>query len=216
MTEIVDLDMAHNIPSWTRRVQKGATSLRIRCGMYDPHLSDATTLGLRSGDVVPNTRGLVTVGPYKIITDGSLGSQTACCHHAYPNDPTNFGLFAYEVPTLREMLKKAIDGGFQLAVHAIGDKANALTLATLAFLPSPPLPGSTIEHAQLLDFADIPLFKKLGLVASVQPVHMIDDKELCDQFWPGRTERSFPFHSLVEAGVELRLGSDAPVAPLDP
>lgn len=208
--------MAHNIPNWTRRVQKGTTSLRVRCGMYDPHLVDATALHLRSGDMVPNTQGLVTVGPYKIITDGSLGSQTACCHHAYPGDPSNFGIFAYETPTLAKMLRTGIEGGFQLAIHAIGDKANALTLETLASLPSPPLPGSTIEHAQLLDRADIPLFKELGLIASVQPVHMVDDRKLCEQFWAGRTARSFPFRSLVEAGVTLRMGSDAPVAPVDP
>lgn len=208
--------MAPNIPNWTRRVQKGATSLRVRCGMYDPHLADADALGLRSGNVVPNTQGLVTVGPYKIITDGSLGLQTACCHHHYPDDPSNFGLFAYPVPILRQMLQKAITGGFQLAVHAIGDKANTLTLQTLDSLPSLPHPGSTIEHAQLLLAEDNPLFKKLGLVASVQPAHMIDDRELAEQFWQDRSARSIPFRSLVDAGVTLRMGSDAPVAPVDP
>ncbi|GJN92614.1 hypothetical protein Rhopal_005649-T1 [Rhodotorula paludigena] len=217
ITEILDLEMAFNIDNWQRRVsKKGIQSLRVRCGMYRDHLPQAIAAGYLTGDIVPETDGLVTVGPHKIITDGSLGSRTACCHHAYPNEPENFGHFEYEVPTLQGMLEKATAAGMSLAVHAIGDRANQLTLETFATLNPPALPGSTIEHAQLLSTEDIPLFKRLGLIASIQPVHMADDRELAEQFWPGRTDRAFPFRTIVDAGIPIRMGSDAPVAQVDP
>lgn len=118
--------------------------------------------------------------------------------------------------TLREMATFATTHNFTLAVHGIGDKANSLVLETFAALDPPPLAGSSIEHAQLLSWSDLPLFKSLNLVASVQPEHLNDDKELADRFWAGRTERAFAYQTLLDAGIPLVLGSDAPVAPLEP
>ncbi len=183
--------------------------------MYDAHLDDAISRGLHTGDLVPGTDGLIKVGPYKIITDGSLGSRTAYCHDPYPGT-NDCGLWAHEEKTLAAMAEHAIGNGLHLAVHAIGDKAIHLTLKTLASLPTPPLPGSSIEHAQLLSWSDIDTFRDLGLIASIQPVHMVDDKGLCEKFWPGREDRAFAFASMAEAGIPLKLGSDCPVAPLDP
>ncbi|GAA5913723.1 hypothetical protein JCM6882_002326 [Rhodosporidiobolus microsporus] len=217
ITQIVDLEMAFNLSTWARRVQqRGTDCLRVRCGMYEAHLPDALERGWKTGDVLPETKGLVEVGPFKVITDGSLGSRTACCHHAYPGEPTNFGHFEYPPPTLKSMLETATAGGMNLAVHALGDKAISLTLETFASLAAPPLPDSTIEHAQLLLPSDIPLFKQLGLVASIQPVHMADDRELAEMFWPDRTARAFAFRDMVDAGIPIRMGSDAPVALIDP
>ncbi|WRT69898.1 uncharacterized protein IL334_006889 [Kwoniella shivajii] len=216
VTEIVDLEMDFNMSSWQRRSAKGSRWLRVHCGMYTEHLSDAIENGYKTGDVVPGTNGLVTVGPYKIVTDGSLGSQTAFCHDHYPGSPDNFGLLAYKPQTLADMIQRGIDNGFRLAVHAIGDHANRLTLQTIANASSPPLPGSTIEHAQLLDFDDLPLFKSLGLIASIQPCHLVDDRDLCHKFWPGREHRAYAFRSIVDAGVPIKMGSDCPIAPLQP
>lgn len=114
------------------------------------------------------------------------------------------------------MLERGVKHGFRLAVHAIGDEANRRTLAALAALDPSPLPGSSIEHAQLLLDEDLSTFKKLGIVASIQPEHLLDDIELCQRFWPGMTDRAFPYRSLVDAGAKIRLGSDCPVAPLEP
>ncbi|GAA5843485.1 hypothetical protein JCM9279_000764 [Rhodotorula babjevae] len=217
ITEILDLEMDFNIAAWQRRVRdKGINQLRVRCGMYWPHLEAALAAGYRTGDVLPDTDGLVTVGPSKWITDGSLGSRTACCHDPYPGEPDNFGHFEYEPATLLDGMQTATRGGMTLAVHAIGDRANELCLQAFDQLDPPALPGSTIEHAQLLALSDLPLFARLGLVASIQPTHMADDRELAEQFWPGRTGRAFSFKALVDAGATLKLGSDAPVAPVDP
>ncbi len=73
-----------------------------------------------------------------------------------------------------------------------------------------------IEHAQLVGREDLPRMARLGLVASVQPAHLLDDRDVTHQSWPDRADRCFPLRSLLDAGVELALGSDAPVAPLDP
>lgn len=209
--------MDFNIEAWQRRIRdKGIKELRVRCGMYWQHLQPALAAGLRTGDGVPDTDGLATVGPSKWITDGSLGSRTACCHDPYPDEPDNYGHFEYEPKTLLEGLEAATRGGMTLAVHAIGDRANELVLQAFAALDPPALPGSSIEHAQLLALSDIPLFARLGLVASIQPTHMADDRELAERYWPGRTGRAYAFRSLVEAGATLKLGSDAPVAPIDP
>ncbi|KAJ3352446.1 hypothetical protein HDU83_007996 [Entophlyctis luteolus] len=217
VTEIVDFEMNDNLSSWTRRISvKGFRTLRVRAGMYQPHIHNAISRKLKSGDVVPDTHGLLTVGPYKIITDGSLGTQTAYCRSFYPNTRSN-GLWIYEDETLRTMAEYGTANSLTLAIHAIGDKANQKTLEILSSLSTgPPLLGSSIEHAQLVSEEDTAVFAQLGLIASIQPEHLNDDRELCMRFWPSCNHRAFPYRSLLEAGASLKLGSDAPVAPLDP
>jgi predicted amidohydrolase YtcJ len=77
------------------------------------------------------------------------------------------------------------------------------------------IPG-TIEHAQLVTAGDVTRFGTLGVTASVQPEHAMDDRDVADHHWAGRTDGAFPYRSLHDAGATLHLGSDAPVAPLDP
>lgn len=220
VTEIVDLEMTFNIPAWQRRCASGFSTLRIHAGVYEEHIDAALKEGYKTGDDVVGCGGLVKVGPYKIITDGSLGSQTAYCHEAYPGTPDNFGLLTYEKPKLADMIKKGCENSFKMAIHAIGDHANHLTLTTVRETLQQHglllLKGSSIEHAQLLDFDDLPLFKELDLVASIQPCHLVDDRDLCHKFWPGREGRAYPFKSIVDAGIPVKMGSDAPIAPLHP
>jgi predicted amidohydrolase YtcJ len=97
-------------------------------------------------------------------------------------------------------------------VHAIGDRATAIALDGFAAA------GCTgrIEHAQQVLPADLPRFAQLGVVASIQPRHAVDDRDAAERHWAGATGRAFPYRALVDAGAEVVLGSDAPVAPLDP
>src|SRR5690606_11885155 len=76
--------------------------------------------------------------------------------------------------------------------------------------------GTRMEHAQLVRGEDLERFAALGVAASVQPEHAMDDRDVADHYWAGRTGRSFALRSLLDAGAQLLLGSDAPVAPLDP
>ncbi|WP_279583127.1 amidohydrolase family protein [Fodinicola feengrottensis] len=109
-------------------------------------------------------------------------------------------------------MRRAAAHGIDAAVHAIGDHANTLALDAYEQVGC----GGSIEHAQLLTIDDFRRFADLDLVASVQPQHAVDDREVADRYWPGRTDRAFAYAALLSAGVRLALGSDAPVAPLDP
>jgi len=212
---IVDLEMTWSLDPWVRRIAAGTDVLRVEFGIYTEHLDRAVDLGLRSGDVIDGTDGLLTVGPYKVISDGSLNTRTAYCFDEYPGlegQDASHGLPTVSKDQLLSRMRKATQAGIRPAVHAIGDHANGLALDAFEELGC----TGSIEHAQLLTAPDIARFAKLGVVASVQPEHAMDDRDLADHYWDGRTERAFMLASLLNAGVVLSLGSDAPVAPLDP
>ena len=212
---IVDLEMAWSLDPWVRRITAGTNALRVDFGIYSEDLERAVGLGLRSGDVIDGTGGLLTVGPYKVITDGSLNARTAYCFDEYPGlegRDDSHGQLTVPKDQLISWMRTATQAGIRPAVHAIGDLANGIALDAFEELGC----TGSIEHAQLLAPADIARFVKLGVVASVQPEHAMDDRDVADHYWEGRTERSYMLASLLNAGVVLSLGSDAPVAPLDP
>src|SRR5690606_10402743 len=109
-------------------------------------------------------------------------------------------------------MSRATRAGLATAVHAIGDAS--VTIALDAYDTTGA--RGTVEHAQLVGCADLPRFAALGVAASVQPAHLLDDRDVAEAVWPGRADRTFPLRSLLDAGAELRLGSDAPVSRLDP
>ncbi|MFF1632888.1 amidohydrolase [Leifsonia sp. NPDC058248] len=207
---IVDLEYGWNLDVWQRRMQAGADELRVEFGVYGEHLERAAALGLRTGSVIEGTGGLLTVGPYKVITDGSLNTRTAFCFDPYPDG--GFGAENLSFAELVASMYFAASHGLEPAVHAIGDHANRLALDAFAEVGC----RGRIEHAQLITNGDIARFAELGVTASVQPEHAMDDRDVADVLWAGRTGRAFPLAALQRAGVRLALGSDAPVAPLDP
>ena len=209
----VDLDMTWNEGPWQRRVAGGFDALRVDFGVYPQHLDRAIALGLQSGDPLRDAdTELVRVGPLKIITDGSLGTRTAACSHGYDDDPRNHGVMTVSEGDLVDLMTRATGSGIGCAVHAIGDVAN--THALDAFTATGAV--GRIEHAQLVRHADLARFARLGVGASVQPAHALDDRALADELWATQTSLAFPLRSLHDAGANLLLGSDAPVAPLDP
>ena len=212
---VVDMEMTWNRDDWARRIAAGNTALRVEFAIYTQHLDRAITEGLTTGQLIDGTRGLLSVGPYKVITDGSLNTRTAFCFDEYPGlagRPGSHGLLTVPTDDLVGWMRKANAAGIRPAVHAIGDHANSLALDAFAEVGC----AGSIEHAQLLTTSDIARFAELGVVASMQPEHAMDDRDVADVFWAGHTDRAFMLASLQEAGVELALGSDAPVAPLDP
>ncbi|WEO75828.1 amidohydrolase family protein [Cryobacterium sp. SO2] len=211
---IVDLEMTWNLDVWTRRMAAGQNSLRVDFGLYTHHLDDAVAQGLTSGQTIDGTGGLLTVGPYKVITDGSLNTRTAYCFDAYPGVTGEHahGMLTVPADELEAQMRRAWAAGIRPAVHAIGDQANSLALDAFEAVGC----AGSIEHAQLLTAADVARFARLGVTASVQPEHALDDRDVADRYWAGRTERAFRLADLLAAGVHLALGSDAPVAPLDP
>lgn len=210
---IVDLDMAWNEESWARRLGAGFDALRVEFGIYPEFLPRAIAEGLRSGDTVGGAAfDLVRVGPLKIISDGSLGTRTAACTHAYPDDPSNHGALTVSPERLTALMTDATAAGLACAVHAIGDVAASHALDAFAATGA----WGTIEHAQLVAHADLPRFGRLGVGASVQPAHAVDDRDLADALWAAQTSLAYPLRSFAEAGANLLFGSDAPVSPLDP
>ncbi|WP_061962659.1 amidohydrolase [Demequina aurantiaca] len=208
---IVDLEMADNMRLWVRNCAQGLGLLRVRAGFYEDMFDTMVERGVRTGDIVEDTNGLVTVGPFKIITDGSLNTKTAYCHDPYPGT-ADHGIITVPPTALEDMLDRATQHGFEVAVHAIGDLANTFALDAFASTGA----RGSIEHAQLVQPEDIGRFAQLGITASVQPEHAMDDRDAADVLWAGRTDRSFPLADLHAAGARIALGSDAPVATLDP
>lgn len=209
---IVDLEMRWNPGDWARRVAAGARSVRVETGVYTADLDRAIAEGLRTGAAIDDD-ALVRMGPLKIITDGSLNTRTAFCVDRYDGmtGAHAHGMLTVDPAELDTLLARAVAAGIRPTVHAIGDEANRIALDALARVG-----GGRIEHAQLVSAADLPRFAQLGVVASVQPEHAVDDRDVADRYWRGRTDRAFPLRSLLDAGATLALGSDAPVAPLDP
>ena len=206
---VVDFEMRWGIADWERRECAGFDTLRVESAVYPQHLERAIAEGRRTGDPLGAT-GLTRVGPLKVITDGSLGTRTAWCCDPYPDG--DHGRSLVSPAALEAMLRRAHGAGLAAAVHAIGDRAATSALDAFEAVGT----GGRIEHAQLLLHSDIARFGRLGVEASVQPEHLVDDREAIARHWPGRAERAFPIASLLRAGARLRFGSDAPVAPLDP
>lgn len=208
---IVDLDMAWNAEAWARRLAGGFDAMRVQFGVYPDLLDRAIAEGLATGDALDEA-GLVRMGSFKVITDGSLGTRTAACSRPYPGEPHDHGLLTVAPEELVELMTRATGAGIACAVHAIGDVANSHALDAFALTGA----VGTIEHAQLVAHADIPRFARLGVGASVQPEHALDDRDLTDTVWAEQTAQPYPLRSLADSGANLLFGSDAPVAALDP
>jgi predicted amidohydrolase YtcJ len=168
---VVDLEIDGNADRWRRLAALGHDALRVEFGIWPQHLDRARDEGLRTGDVLAGTGGLVRVGPAKVVTDGSLNTRTAYCFDPYPDlDGQGGGAHGGACGTLsvppeelRGLMSRAVRQGLRPAIHAIGDHANRLALDAFAALEretggahrdADGLAGS-IEHAQLLTHEDV-------------------------------------------------------------
>lgn len=212
VTGIVDFEFADTVADWSRRASDGPLPLRVACAIARPLLDDAIARGHRTGDTVPGAGGMLTVGPFKLFVDGSLNTRTAYCYEPYPGTESEVGRLELPPGELVPLMARAAAHGLHPAVHAIGDKATTIALDAFAEVGC----RGRIEHAQLVAPADVGRFAELGVVASVQPAHQPDDRDVADRYWDGRTRRAFPYAQLLASGAELVIGSDAPVSPLDP
>ncbi len=162
----------------------------------------------------------VRIGGLKGFVDGSLGSSTAKMYEPYVNEPGSTGVFVTPLHKLREYIQAADRVGLSVAVHAIGDRANAEILDIFAEVERANGPRDRrfrIEHAQHLRPEDYPRFRQLGVLASMQPYHAIDDGRWAEGRIGGRRcASSYAFRSLLDAGARLAFGSDWSVAPLEP
>ena len=182
---------------------------------------------------------MLHTGFLKGFMDGSLGSRTAALNAPYADDPGNTGLPQYTQDQLNKMAVERAQAGFQLGFHAIGDKATSMaldayqrtcessTLRSEGIKVEPMVPRcltkvaeaarNRIEHAQVVDPADIPRFKKLGVIASMQPSHLLTDMNWAEaRLGPQRAAYSYAWKAFLDAGVPLAFGTDYPVEPITP
>jgi len=159
------------------------------------------------------------IGGLKGFVDGSLGSHTAAFHEPFDDAPTDRGLLVSPPDDLYRWISGSDKAGLHVMVHAIGDRANTLLLDIYERVAAENGARDRrfrIEHAQHLAAADIPRFAKLGVVASMQPYHAIDDGRWAEKYIGGRIRTTYAFRSLIDAGATLAFGSDWFVAPPTP
>ena len=211
----VSVDPA-DLGTYLRAKQAGA--LTARAALYFPletwrQVAD-TVARLGRGD------DWVWIGGVKGYVDGSLGSTTALFYAPYNDDPTTSGVLVTPEDSLRAWIGAADSAGLQVAVHAIGERANGLILDiydSVARAHGPRDRRFRIEHAQHLRRQDIDRIARTGVIASMQPYHAIDDGRWAEKrIGPERIKTTYAFRSLLDRHARLAFGSDWTVAPMDP
>ncbi len=159
---------------------------------------------------------LLHIGMLKAFMDGSLGSRTAALAAPYADDPGNSGIPRYQQPKLNQMAAERVAAGFQLGFHAIGDEANHMALDAFT-AATPHALRLRIEHAQVLLPADFDRFAQLGIIASMQPVHLLTDMNwAAARLGPDRAKYSYAWRSMLDHHVTLAFGTDYPVESINP
>ncbi len=172
------------------------------------------------GPQAPEFDGRFVLRGIKLVMDGALGSRGAALLAPYSDDPQTMGLITTDTVAVRDLLQRALRAGIQIETHAIGDRANRIVLDMFAeaFAAVPPAerrvadPRWRIEHSQIVHPDDLPRFKELDLVASMQPSHAIGDLHFVPaRIGVERTAGAYAWRTLLEMGVPVAGGSDAPV-----
>lgn len=177
---------------------------------------------LNSGILAGFGNEFIRLGPVKMFADGALGPQTAAMLEAYENQPGHFGNLLLSEEEIFEAGKKAVKNHLPLAVHAIGDLANRVVLNAFELLRNFEAingyshPKHRIEHVQVIHQEDIPRFKQLNIIASMQPIHLISDMTVAEKHWGNRSAFTYAFNALLNSGANLIFGSDAPVESANP
>jgi hypothetical protein len=203
-----------------QRLQAGG-ELALRLWMHLPgeRLDEAAALGLRTG--MGDAR--VRVGHLKLFSDGSQSARTAWMLEPY-RDTGECGMPLTPMAEIAEAVRRADDAGLAVAVHAIGDRAMRELLDVFervlkrgrTAVTAPPAAPHRIEHVQNVRPDDVARLGRLGVVASVQPLHVTDDILMVERSVGERGRFSYAFRDMLAAGATLALGSDAPVADPNP
>ena len=226
ITSVVDFGSWTDWPAYERAHAAGKLTVRVSfrtpLATWERQRDLVAQRATAGGDA---GRGDVwlSLGGFKAYVDGSLGSSTALFFEPYADAPETSGIFSADMfpeGALERRVAAADAAGFQTSIHAIGERGNATILDVYARVAQ--ANGARdrrlrIEHAQHLRPGDVRRFAELGVVASMQPVHLADDGRWAEKrLGAERSHDSYVFRSLLDAGVHLAFGTDWPVAPLDP
>ncbi len=219
VTSVDDITLWNHYPIYKRYRESGKLTVHIysRTPMSEWERQRDAVARFGPGDEWLRFGGL------KAFMDGSLGSTTAYFFQPYNDAPNTSGLMRSDNQPegkLKDRIIAADAAGLQCSVHAIGDRANNILLNY--YEEAERVNGERdrrfrVEHAQHLQPSDIPRFAKLGVIASMQPYHCIDDGRWAEKrIGPERIKTTYAFRTLLDTGAKLVFGSDWPVAPLDP
>lgn len=216
------ISSVHDFDGWScyetlsKMETEGNLKLRVVKNIPFPNLDQAIATGIKSG----SGSELLSFGWLKLFADGALGPQTAAMLAPYLGSKST-GMLLLDSEEIIETGQKAMSAGISLAVHAIGDRAIREVLngyaqlferdyfSKLALKPR-------IEHVQLISPDDMPRLARMGVTASMQPIHAVSDRDMADRYWGDRCGHAYAWNSVLQTGVNLIFGSDAPVESPNP
>lgn len=209
-------------PAMFQRFKRFADEERLTARIYAMLLLDHPGNDdlFRDGPVSGYGNQSLWLRSVKLFADGALGSRGAALIKPYNDEPGNSGILYYDQQTLDSMVKKGAGNGFQVNVHAIGDRANRQVLDAFQKLDGDSVSANLrhrIEHAQVVSSEDVPRFAELGLTASIQPVHFASDWKMAEsRLGPDRVNDAYQWRSFLKYGVGLAGGSDFPIESSNP
>lgn len=204
---------------YSQLLREGKLTMRVYAAPGIANVEDQAKLGIGRAFGAPELR----LGALKTFADGSLGSRTAYFFQPFDDQPGNRGLLAADMQPrerIRDRMLRADESGLQLCTHAIGDAGISAILDLYREVDNAHGHRDRrwrIEHAQHMAAADFDRFADLGVIASVQPYHAIDDGRWAEpRIGHDRASRTYPFRTFLDRRVRLAFGTDWPVAPLNP
>lgn len=217
VTQVHDMCSWEDLETYARAGERGVLKIRIRAYPWYTNLERLSRYIAEHG----TGNDWLQWNGIKAMVDGSLGSRTAWMYNPYEDDPSTVGLIvAGDTAGFREILNDADRAGVQIATHAIGDRANDWIIDLYRDIEKENGLRDRrfrVEHAQHLSEETFDLFASQGIIASMQPYHIIDDGRWAGKrIRPQLLARSYALRSFLDAGVILALGSDWTVAPISP
>ena len=215
VTSVQDNSSREDLEIYQELLKKGELGVRINAWRNADGWADFSRIGIQAAYGDPFLR----LGTVKLFVDGSMGAGTALFFEPYADDPSTSGLPIHSQANLNELVRNVDRAGLQIAAHAIGDKANAWILEAFARARRENGPRETrhrVEHAQVVRAQDLARFRELGVIASIEPSHCIDDMRWAEKRIGARVADAYRFASFLKSGVRLAFGTDWDVEPLDP
>lgn len=221
LTEVQDMGVdLQTIAAYKRLIDSGRCPIRVYCMVSAP--GEAWNHYMEGSPEIGYGNGMLTIRGIKLYIDGALGSRGAALLDQYSDDPGNRGLTVMSEGEIDAICRQALEKGFQVSTHAIGDRGNRIMLneyeKVLSGLPGgAPSPRWRIEHAQVLEPSDILRFHRLGILPSMQPAHATSDMSWAEaRLGPERIKGAYAWQSLLKTGTVLISGSDFPVESVNP
>ncbi|HXV61683.1 MAG TPA: amidohydrolase [Vicinamibacteria bacterium] len=219
LTEVHDAGVGYEeIEIYKELLEEGKLDIRLNVMFEIPDAGEVLEQFIANPPEVGLGEGRLTLRSLKIFADGALGARGAALLEPYADSPEEIGLLQADENELYEVTRKAMGAGYQVAAHAIGDRANRIVLDAFERAQEErpaDRPRHRIEHAQVIAPEDIPRFAELGVIPSMQPIHATMDMGFAEaRVGPDRIRGAYAWRSLVDSGAMLVASADTPAFPV--